>query len=60
LEYEATTEILVNHIKETFEFGEDIATAIVNQAPINTDSWKLKLQKSSDPDPETKEIENKQ
>jgi DNA-directed RNA polymerase len=44
-EYEATTEFLVNHIKETFEFGGDIAMAIVNQAPINTDFWKPRLQK---------------
>jgi hypothetical protein len=59
-EYKATTEFLVNHIKETFEFGGDIAIAIVNQATINTDSWKPRLQKSSDTDPETKETENKQ
>jgi hypothetical protein len=37
-EYEATTEFLVNHIKETFEYGGDIAMAIVNQALVNTDS----------------------
>ena len=59
-EYEATTEFLVNHIKETFEYGGDIAMAIINQAPINTDLWKPRLQKSSDPDPDTKDTENEQ
>jgi hypothetical protein len=59
-EYEATTDFLVNHIKETIEFGGNIAIAIVNQAPINTDSWKPRLQKSSDPDPQTKKAENEQ
>jgi hypothetical protein len=29
-EFDATTEFLVNHIKETFEYGGDIAMAIVN------------------------------
>jgi hypothetical protein len=33
---------------------------IVSQEPINTDSWKPRLHKSSDPDPETKETENEQ
>jgi hypothetical protein len=58
--YKATTEFLVNHIKETFEFGGNIAMAIVNQMPINTDLWKPRLQKSSDPDPKTKETDNEQ
>ena len=59
-DFEATTEYLVNHIKETFDYGGDIAMAIVNQEPINTDSWKPKLQKSSDSDPDIKETENEQ
>jgi hypothetical protein len=59
-EYEATTEFLVNHIKETFDVGGDRAMAIVNQVRINTDSWKPGLLKSSDPDSGTKEAENKQ
>jgi hypothetical protein len=51
---------LVNCIKETFEFGKDIEIAIVNQVLINTDSWKPRLQKSSDPRPDTKNTENEQ
>jgi hypothetical protein len=50
----------VNHIKESYEFGGDIVIAIVNQALINTDIWKPRLQKSSDPDLETKETVNEQ
>ena len=59
-EYKAIPEFLVNCIKETFEFGKDIEIAIVNQVPINTDSWKPRLQKSSDPSPDTKNTENEQ
>jgi hypothetical protein len=58
--YKAITEFLVNHIKETYVFGGKIAITIVSQEPINTDSWKPRLHKSSDPDPETKETENEQ
>ena len=59
-EYEEVTEYLINHIKKTYEFGNDIAMAINNQEPIITESWKPFLQKSTNDDPEMKEIENEQ
>ena len=59
-EFEATTEFLINHIKETYEYGNDIAKAIVNQEPPDTETWKPTLQKSRNSDPEEKETENEQ
>ena len=50
----------MNHIKENFEYGNDIATAISNQEQIDTDIWRPTLQKSRNPDPDEKEIENEQ
>ena len=45
-EFEAITEFLINHVKETYEYGNNIAKAIVNQEPPDTESWKPTLQKS--------------
>ena len=59
-DYEALTEYLINYIQQNFEFGDDIANAIVNQEPINTDLWKPILQKSNNSDPEIKELETEQ
>jgi hypothetical protein len=50
----------MNYIKQNFEFGNDIAMAIINQKPISTKIWKPRMQLSRDIDPEIKEIENKQ
>ena len=59
-DYEAITDFLINQIKETYEFGNDIAMAIVNQEPVKTDSWRPTLQKSSNSDPDSKDAENEQ
>jgi hypothetical protein len=59
-EYEAITEYLINLIKGTFECGNDIAMAIVNQEPVITSSWRPSLKKSSDPDQDIKDTENRQ
>ena len=53
-EFEATTEYLLNHIKENFEYGNDIATAISDQEPVETEKWKPTLQKSRNLEPEEK------
>jgi hypothetical protein len=59
-EFEATTKFLMNYIKQNFEFGNDIATAIINQKPISTKIWKPKMLFSRNINPELKEIENEQ
>ena len=37
-DYEALTNYLINYIQQNFDFGDDIANAIVNQEPINTEA----------------------
>jgi hypothetical protein len=59
-DYEALTEFLINYIQQNFKFGDDIANAIVNLEPINTDLWKPILQKSNIPNPEIKQLETEQ
>ena len=59
-EFEATTEFLINYIKQNFEFGNDVAKAITTQEPIITELWKPSLQLSKNTDPEIKEVENQQ
>jgi hypothetical protein len=59
-EFEATTEFLINYIKQNFEFGNNIAIAIINQKPIATKIWKPTMLLSRNVNPELKEIENKQ
>ena len=58
--YQATTDFLINHIKQDFEYGIDIATAIADAKPLTTEEWKPTLQKSKSEDLETKELENEQ
>jgi hypothetical protein len=60
LEFEATTEFLLNYIKQNFEFGNDVAKAITTQEPIITELWKSSLQLSRNTNPEIKEVENQQ
>ena len=55
LEYEALTEYLINNIKQTYEHRVDIATAIINQEPIDTSVWIPKLKQSEETDPDIKE-----
>jgi hypothetical protein len=58
--FEATKEFLLNYIKQNFEFGNNIAMAIINQKPIATEIWKPTMLFSRNIDSELKEIENKQ
>ena len=59
-DYEGLTNYLINYIQQNFEFGDDIANAIVNQEPVNTEAWKPTLKKSNNPDPEIRELETEQ
>jgi hypothetical protein len=59
-EYNAMTEFLLNYIKQTFKFGNDIAMAIIHQRPITTEIWKPTMLFSRNIDLELKEIENEQ
>jgi hypothetical protein len=59
-EFKATTEFLINYIKQNFKFGYNIAIAIINQKTITTKIWKPNMLFSRNVDPELKEIKNKQ
>ena len=58
--FEATTEFLINYIKQTYKFGMDIAMAIINQENINTETWEPPIKRSQSEDPEIKKAENEQ
>jgi hypothetical protein len=49
-EYESTTEFLINHIKQTFEFGNDVGTALDRLEAFNTEEYKPKLTVSTNED----------
>ena len=58
--YQATTNFLINYIKQDFKYGIDIAMAIADAKPLVTKNWKPTLKKSNNEDVDTKELENKQ
>ena len=43
-DFETTSEFLVNHVKKTFDRGNDIAEALRRLIPVNTDAWKPNTQ----------------
>jgi hypothetical protein len=42
-EFEATTEFLLNYIREQYKFGNNIAKAIDDQQPVDTKIWRPSL-----------------
>mmetsp|Transcript_27248 Transcript_27248/g.38543 ORF Transcript_27248/g.38543 Transcript_27248/m.38543 type:complete len:153 (-) Transcript_27248:24-482(-) len=59
-DYETTIEYIVNHIKKTFDEGNDVAEALRTLQAPNTDKWKPTLYASREPDPDMKTLQNKQ
>jgi hypothetical protein len=59
-DYEITAEFVVNHIKKTFDRGNDIAEAIRTLTKIDTSMWKPTLLLSTETDSAVKEREDKQ
>jgi hypothetical protein len=59
-DYEITAEFVVNHIKKTFDRGNDIAEAIRTLVKTDTSLWKPTLLVSTDSDTAIKEREDKQ
>jgi hypothetical protein len=47
-DFETTSEFLINHVKKTFDRGNDIAEALRVLQPQDTDLWKPKLTFSTD------------
>jgi hypothetical protein len=58
-DYEITAEFVVNHIKKTFDRGNDIAEAIRTLTKIDTSLWKPTLLLSTETDSAVKEREEK-
>lgn len=59
-EYEETTEYLINHIKKTFEYGSDIATALKEMCPPKTNTWRPSMRTSIASDEALKKVEIEQ
>jgi hypothetical protein len=59
-DYETTTEYLINHIKGTFHFGEDIGSALANLEPYDIDKHQPTLKISTATDTDLKQAETRQ
>jgi hypothetical protein len=57
-DYQTTTDYIINHITNTFEFGSDIAFALKHHNPYDMDKHKPRLQSSKAKKDEDKEVEN--
>ena len=60
-DYESTAEFLINHIKMSFDQGNDIAETLTTMVKMETDNW-MPILKSSDEldDEQLRERENRQ
>ena len=59
-DYESTTEFLINHIKQTFEFGNDVGTALERLEEFNIDEYKPTLNTSDNDDERARIVEDRQ
>ena len=58
-DYQQTTEFLINHIRKTYEYGNDIATALEESTPFQISSLEPVLSVSSQTDTDAKDAENR-
>lgn len=59
-DFQQNTEFILNHIKETMEYGADIAQALKELQPCDTNLWKPTLDVSTLQDAKLKEQEQRQ
>ena len=59
-DYETTTDYIINHIKKTFTFGNDIAVSLKELKIYDTEKHKPTLNISSNKDDDIREAENDQ
>ena len=59
-DYEITAEFVVNHIKKTFDRGNDVAEALRTLVKADTSPWRPTLKTSTEPDDQARARENKQ
>jgi hypothetical protein len=60
VDYEKTTEFLINYIKKTFNFGSDIGTALESLEAYDMDKHKPTLECSKNTNEDVKTAENRQ
>jgi hypothetical protein len=59
-DFETTSEYLINHVKMTFDRGNDVDEALRTPTTGDTDSWKPTLQFSTSTEDSTSKQENQQ
>ena len=59
-DYETTAEYLINHIQETYDYGEDIAESLYTLKDVDLSIYKPKMQVSVNKDDKKREAEDKQ
>ena len=59
-DYDTATEFLINYIKKMYDYGNDIGTSLEELQPVETMTWKPKMQVSEDKDATVKALEDKQ
>ena len=59
-DFESTTEYMINHMKSTFEYGQDIALTLQELELLDTDQWRPTLTTSNHSDPATKALMDQQ
>jgi Reverse transcriptase (RNA-dependent DNA polymerase) len=59
-DYETTTDFLVNYIKKTFDFGNDIGSVLETLEPFDISQFKPVLESSNETDQYLRDLENKQ
>ena len=59
-DYEATTSYLINQIKKTYAYGNDIATALDQLQHVDLSPFKPTLQSSQSKEEDVKALENEQ
>ena len=59
-DYESTTEFIINFIKKTFDYGNDIGTSLKDLCPVDKEKWRVMMKFSSASDTSQKEQENRQ
>jgi hypothetical protein len=59
-DYETVTEFLINYIKKTYDYGNDIGSSLEALEPVDASSWKPKMQVSSKTEASEKALEERQ
>lgn len=59
-DFETTAEYLINHIKGTYDYGQDIATALTQETPCDMTAFKPTIKVSRRSDADAKAAENRQ